>query len=44
MPTEDDVFVPETEELPKTGGNTVAYLLTGSVIAGAGALLRKFQK
>ncbi|UWG98582.1 hypothetical protein LPY66_07265 [Dehalobacter sp. DCM] len=30
--------------LPQTGGNTAAYILSGSVITAIGALIRRFQK
>jgi LPXTG-motif cell wall-anchored protein len=33
-----------TEDLPKTGGNTVAYLISGLLIATSGFILRRVQK
>lgn len=32
------------EELPTTGGNTIAYLLSGGVLTALGILVRRFQK
>ncbi|RJE47619.1 MULTISPECIES: LPXTG cell wall anchor domain-containing protein [unclassified Dehalobacter] len=33
-----------TKDLPKTGGNTTAYLISGLLIAGSGLILRRVQK
>ncbi|RJE47618.1 hypothetical protein A7K50_02915 [Dehalobacter sp. MCB1] len=43
-PPEKNESIKIKEELPKTGGNTAAYLLSGSILAAVGALLRRFQK
>ncbi len=44
IPEEPEVFTPPAGELPKTGGNTAGYLLSGSTLAALGILLRRFQR
>jgi len=41
-PEEESIVI--KEELPKTGGNTAAYLFSGSAIIALGALLRRFKR
>lgn len=43
VPEQPEIAVP-TVELPKTGGNTLAYLLSGSFLTALGVFLRRFQK
>jgi LPXTG-motif cell wall-anchored protein len=42
--SEQEVLAPPAKELPKTGGNTAAYLLSGSALTGLGMILRRFWK
>ncbi|UWG98579.1 DUF11 domain-containing protein [Dehalobacter sp. DCM] len=44
VPTDDDPVAPPAKELPKTGGSTAAFLVSGSAITAVGALVRRFNK